>query len=130
MQDPDLKCRHFVISWHFMAFWHVCQKANCVTKPAFSAFSRLFPPFRLFHRIRLLDFPALLDMSTSTSHVTANITTTMTWSKIVTESVLIGVYLVHKRERHCVNRQSGIPHTCQFWGTTALFRPLKGAPSA
>ena len=38
---------------HFMAFWHVCQKANCITKSAFSAFSRLFPPFRLFHRIRL-----------------------------------------------------------------------------
>ena len=45
MQDPDPKCRQFVISWHFMAFWHVCQKANCITK---SAFSRLFPPFRLF----------------------------------------------------------------------------------
>ena len=57
MQDPDPKCRHFVISWHFMAFWHVCQKANCITK---SAFSHLFPPFRLFHRIRLLDFPALV----------------------------------------------------------------------
>ena len=57
MQDPDLKCRHFVISWHFMAFWHVCQKANCITK---SAFSRLFPSFRLFHRSRLLDFSALL----------------------------------------------------------------------
>ena len=60
MQDPDPKCRHFVISWHFMAFWHVCQKANCITKSAFSAFSRLFPPFRLFHRIRLLDFSALV----------------------------------------------------------------------
>ena len=60
MQDPDPKCRHFVISWHFMAFWHVCQKANCITKSAFSAFSRLFPPFRLFHWIRLLDFPALV----------------------------------------------------------------------
>ena len=57
MQDPDPKCRHFVISWHFMAFWHVCQKANCITN---SAFSRLFPPFRLFHRIRLLDFSALI----------------------------------------------------------------------
>ena len=53
MQDPDPKCRHFVISWHFMAFWHACQKANCITKSAFSAF------FRLFHRIRLLDFSAL-----------------------------------------------------------------------
>ena len=60
MQDPDPKCRHFVISWHFMAFWHVCQKANCITKSAFSAFSRLFPLFRLFHRIRLLDFSALV----------------------------------------------------------------------
>ena len=60
MQDPDPKCRHFVISWHFMAFWHVCQKANCITKSAFSAFSRLFPPFRLFHRIRLLHFSALV----------------------------------------------------------------------
>ena len=34
MQDPDPKCRHFVISWHFMTFWHVCQKANCITKSA------------------------------------------------------------------------------------------------
>ena len=44
---------------HFMAFWHFSQKANCITKSAFSAFSRLFPPFCLFHWIRLLDFPAL-----------------------------------------------------------------------
>ena len=47
---------------HFMAFWHFCQTANCITKSAvsaFSAFFRLFPPFRPFHRIRLLDFPAL-----------------------------------------------------------------------
>ena len=58
MQGPDPKCRHFVISWHFMTFWHVCQKANCITKSAFSAFSRPFPPFCLFHRIRLLDFSA------------------------------------------------------------------------
>ena len=37
------------------SFWHnFCQKANCTTKSAFSAF------FRLFHRIRLLDFSALL----------------------------------------------------------------------
>ena len=63
MQNPDPKCRHFVISWHFMAFWHVCQKANCITKSAFSAFSAfscLFLPFRLFHQIRLLDFSALV----------------------------------------------------------------------
>ena len=38
----------------------VCQKANCITKSAFSAFFRLFPPFRLFHPISLLDCPALL----------------------------------------------------------------------
>ena len=44
-----------------MAFWHVCQKANCITK---SAFSCLFPPFRLFHWIRLLDFPALIAINT------------------------------------------------------------------
>ena len=62
MQDPDPKCRHFVISWHFMAFWHVCQKANCITKSAFSAFPRLFPPFRLFHRIGLFDFSALIEI--------------------------------------------------------------------
>ena len=37
------------------SFWHnFCQKANCITKSAFSAF------FRLFHRIRLLDFQALM----------------------------------------------------------------------
>ena len=34
-----------------MAFWHFCQNANCITKSAFS---------RLFHWIRLLDFPALI----------------------------------------------------------------------
>ena len=56
---------------HFMVFYGilVCQKANCITKSAFSAFSafsvfsvfsRLFPRFRLFHRIRLLDFSALM----------------------------------------------------------------------
>ena len=59
-------------------------------------------------------------MSTSTSHVTTTITTTMTRSKIVTESVPIGFYLVHKRERHRVNRQLGEPHTCQFWGTATI----------
>ena len=37
----------------------VCQKANCITKSAFSAFFRLFPPFRLFHPISLLDCAAL-----------------------------------------------------------------------
>ena len=37
-----------------------CQKANCIIKSTFSAFFCLFPPFRLFHRIRLLDFPALV----------------------------------------------------------------------
>ena len=37
-----------------------CQKANCIIKSAFSAFFHLFPPFRLFHQIRLLDFPALI----------------------------------------------------------------------
>ena len=52
MQDPDPKCRHFVISWHFMAFWHVCQKAYCITKSAFSAFSRLFHRIRLFSSTR------------------------------------------------------------------------------
>ena len=51
MQDGDPKCRHFVISWRFMAFWHVCQKFNCITKSTFS---------RLFHGIRLLDFSALV----------------------------------------------------------------------
>merc|ERR1711994_419132 len=56
MQDPDPKCRHFVISWHFMAFWHVCQKANCITKSAFSAFSRLFASFTK------LDFSALIEI--------------------------------------------------------------------
>ena len=73
MQDPDPECRHFGIIWHFigilwhfMAFWHFCQKANCITKSAISAFSCLFLPFRLFHRIRLLDFPALVrNMSVS-----------------------------------------------------------------
>ena len=59
MQDPDPKCRHFVILRHFMAFWHFCPKANCITKSAFSAFPAFF---RLFHWIRLLDFPALVQM--------------------------------------------------------------------
>ena len=78
MQDPDPKCRHFVISWHFMAFWHVCQKANCITKSTFSAFSRLFPPFRLFHRIRVLDFSALIgNHLTITLYKEYNMTPTM-----------------------------------------------------
>ena len=76
MQDPDPQCRHFVISWHFMAFWHVCQKANCITKSAFSAFSRLFPPLRLFHRIRLLDFSALVE-----SRIHDNLSGEKTWRR-------------------------------------------------
>ena len=60
MEDPDPKCRHFVISWHFMAFWHVCQKANCITK---SAFFRLFPPFSAFFRL----FPPFSPNWTSSS---------------------------------------------------------------
>ena len=36
-----------------------CQKSNCKSNSPFSAFFRLFPPFSLFQRIRLLDFPAL-----------------------------------------------------------------------
>ena len=52
MQDPDPKCRHFVISWHFMAFWHVCQKANCIRNPPFLPFPA-FPPFSPNQTFRL-----------------------------------------------------------------------------
>ena len=52
-----------------------------------------------------------LDMSTSTSHVTTNITTTTTRSKIAT----IGFDLVQKRDRHRVNRVpfGFVPHKIQ-----------------
>ena len=39
------------------SFWHnFCQKANCITKSAFSAFFRLFAFFTELD----LDFPALI----------------------------------------------------------------------
>ena len=53
MQDPDTKCRHFGISWHFMAFfwhfmafWHFCQKVGQEIRSDF---------------IRFLDFSRLPD---------------------------------------------------------------------
>ena len=53
MQEPDPKCRHFVILWHFGIF------AKRLIANQIRLF-RLFPPFRLFHRIRHLDFSALI----------------------------------------------------------------------
>ena len=44
MQDPDPKCRHFGISWHFMAFWHFCQKVGQEIRSDFSDF-QTFPDF-------------------------------------------------------------------------------------
>ena len=43
MQDPDLKCRHFGILWHFGIF---AKKSDRKSDPIFPIF-RLFPTFRL-----------------------------------------------------------------------------------
>ena len=43
MQDPDLKCRHFGILWHFGIF---AKRSNKKSNPIFLIF-RLFPTFRL-----------------------------------------------------------------------------------
>ena len=46
MQDPDPKCRHFGILWHFMAFygilWHfgiLAKKSNKISNPIFPIYS-------------------------------------------------------------------------------------------
>ena len=51
MQDPNQKCRHFGISWHFMAFLHFCQKSNKISNPIFPILS----DFQTFSQF--LDFP-------------------------------------------------------------------------
>ena len=53
MQDPDQKCRHFGISWHFIAFLPKSLKRNQIR------FFRFFPIFRLFPTFRLSDSTAL-----------------------------------------------------------------------
>ena len=61
MQDPDPKCRHFGILWHFIAFygilWHFgifAKKSNMKSNPIFPILTDFF---RLLDFSRLLDFP-------------------------------------------------------------------------
>ena len=57
MQDPDLKCRHFGILWHFGIF---AKKSNKKSNPISSDFIQFFPIFRLFLTFRLSDSIALM----------------------------------------------------------------------
>ena len=50
MHDPDPKCRHFGILWHFGIF---AKKSNKKSNP-------IFPIFRLFLTFRLSDSTALI----------------------------------------------------------------------
>ena len=50
MHDPDPKCRHFDILWHFGIF---DKKSNKKTNPIFPIF-RFFPAFRLFDSTALV----------------------------------------------------------------------------
>ena len=54
MQDPDPKCRHFGILWHFGIF---AEKSNKISNLIFSIF---FLIFRLFPTFRLSNFTALV----------------------------------------------------------------------
>ena len=73
MQDPDLKCRHFGILWHFMVFYGIlwyfgifAKKSIKKSNPIFqilSDFIRFFPIFRLFPTFRLLDSTTLVHIS-------------------------------------------------------------------
>ena len=70
MQDPDLKCRHFGILWHFMVFYGIlwyfgifAKKSNKKSNPIFPIFPTLsdfFLIFRLFPTFRLSDSTALI----------------------------------------------------------------------
>jgi len=51
MQDPDPKCRHFGILWHFGIF---AKKSNKKSNPIFPILSDFF---RFLDFSRLLDFP-------------------------------------------------------------------------
>ena len=62
MQDPDQKCRHFGISWHFMTFYGIFSFLPKSLKRNQIRFFRFFPIFRLFPTFRLSDSTALVFM--------------------------------------------------------------------
>ena len=54
MQDPDPKCRHLGILWHFGIF---ANKSNKKSSPIFP----IFPVFKTFPDFRLSDSTTLVD---------------------------------------------------------------------
>ena len=60
MQDPDQKCRHFGISWHFIAFYGIFSFLPKGLKRNQIRFFRFFPTFRLFPTFILPDSTALV----------------------------------------------------------------------
>ena len=62
MNDPDPKCRHFGILWHFGTF---AKKSNKKSNPIFPILSDFFPIFRLFLTFRLSDSTALVRIQPS-----------------------------------------------------------------
>ena len=57
MHDPDPKCRHFGILWHFGIF---AKKSNKKSNPIFPISSDFFPFFRLFPTFRFSDSTTLV----------------------------------------------------------------------
>ena len=65
MQDPDPKCRHFCILWHFMTFYGILAFLpkslirNQIRLFRFLPIFRLFPTFRLFFKTLTFRFTDL-----------------------------------------------------------------------
>ena len=57
MQDPDPKCRHFGILWHFLAFFLAFLPKSLIRNQI--RFFRCHPIFRLFPTFRLSDSTTL-----------------------------------------------------------------------
>ena len=63
MQDPDLKCRHFGMLWHFLAFYGILAFLPKSLIRNQVRFFRFYPTFRLFPTFRLSDSTALPKLS-------------------------------------------------------------------
>ena len=104
MQDPDPKCRHFGILWHFMAFygilWHFgifAKKSNKKSNPIFPILSDFFPIFTLFPTFRLSDSTTLMKTSATTGDDRViKVTTTISTIMIQTDSKRSSPWVLQK----------------------------------
>ena len=73
MQDPDPKCRHFGILWHFLPFYGILAFLPKSLIRNRIRFFRFYPIFSLFPTSRLSDSTALVVSWTSSKLLMTNV---------------------------------------------------------